>query len=174
MVKRTKRLFTLVIIIVCSLSSKGQIVINSPFKPFSYDEMVAPLQAVANFQKECCETLIGLMENAEQIEPYINKSIEPITWKRYADYYNSVVDEYNRIRKNGTNQGTRNRISELQRNFSRVIKGIGNAYNRRNELAKNQYERIRTTHEKCCRWFSEIPLDEFLDGKTPNVTYSIY
>lgn len=171
MVNKLKFVLPLIIACVSPVVSFSQIVINSQFRPFSYDEMVAPLQAVTNFHNQCCETLIGLMENAEQIEPYINKENDPITWKRYADYYNSIVDEYNRINKNGTNQGTRGRINDLKRNFSKVINGIGNAYNRRNELANNQYQRVRATNEKCNRWYAEISLDEFLDGKTPTVSY---
>lgn len=171
MVNKLKYVSLLFISFVCSTNSYGQIVINSQFRPFSYDEMVAPLQAAANFHRVCTETLLSLMENAEQLEPYINRDKDPISWKRYVDYYNSVVDEYNRIQKNGTNQGTRARINDLKQNFSRVIIGIGNAYNRRNELANNQYQRVRSTNEKCSRWFSEISLDEFLDGNTPTISY---
>lgn len=174
MVNSKLQILTLLFSLFCSVPSFCQIVINSQFKPLSYDEMVAPLQMVANFHRECSQTLVSLMENAESIESCINKDADPLTWKRYADYYNSIVDEYNRIQKNGTNQGTRGRIAELRRNYSRVINGIGNAYNRRNELANNQYQRVRATNEKCSRWFSEISLDEFLDGRTPSVTYSTY
>lgn len=171
MVKKFITLLVLTLFFSSPETINAQIVINSQFKPFTYDEMVAPLQTYANFYNQCCETLIGLMDNAEQIEAYINKEKEPITWRRYADYYNSILEEYNRIQKKGTNQGTRGRINDLKRNFSRVINGIANAYNRRSELSNNQSQRINSTHERCDRWYSEISLDEFLDGKTPSVSY---
>ena len=127
MVKRIIYSTLILLSVIFSERATAQIVINSQFKPFSYEELAAPLRAATQFHNQCCETLIGLMENAEQVEQYINKENEPITWRRYADYYNSIVDEYNRINRNGTEAGTRRRINDLKRNFSRVIKGITGA-----------------------------------------------
>lgn len=153
-------------------SAEAQIVINSQFKPFSYEEMMAPLQAVQEFHNQCLETLQNLLENAEKVEPYINKEREPLTWRRYADYYNSVASEYRSINENGVNKGTRGRINTFKKEYSKVINGIISAYNRRNEKANYQFKRIQSTQEKCSRYFLDISLDEFLDGKTPIVTYT--
>ena len=167
-----KRAGTIIIIIVLSLTfGVNAQTITSKFRPLSYDEMMAPIVAAQNFHNQCCESLIGLMDAAEKIEPYINKEKDPITWRRYADYYNSIVDEYNRINKNGTNQRTRSNINNLRKNFS-IINGIGNAYNKRNELAEHQYRRIQAIHCNPDRLYIDISLDEFLDGKTPSVNYN--
>lgn len=167
-----KKLLQLIILFVFAMPCIANAqVITSKFRPLSYGEMVAPLQAYSNFVNQCLAKLEKLMENAEQIEPYINKAIETKTWERYASYYNSISAEYNRIIDRGTDQGTRRRINELARTFSDVIDNIGNAYNRRAELSRNQFQRIQSTHERCSRYFADIPLDEFLDGKTPIVNY---
>lgn len=171
MVNLQRSLFLAICLSLFSHIAHSQIVINSRFKPISYEEMMAPLVAAQQFHNQCISTLDDLLERTEQVEQYINKDLEPKTWRRYADYYNSIVDEYNRINKQGTDTGTRSRINNLKRNFSHVINGIINAYNRRIELANNQYRRIQSTNERCNRFFSEIPLDEFLDGNTPRISY---
>ena len=167
----TKIFYIFVFVIFLHFAESANAQSTARFTPFTYEEMAAPLRAYTNFFNQCCETLIDLMENAEQIEPYINKEKEPITWQRYCNYYNSIVNEYNSINKQGTNTGTRGRINNLKRNFSRVINDIANTYNRRNQLANNQFQRIQSTKERCDRYFSDIPLDEFLDGKTPSIKY---
>lgn len=167
-----KKIFAIVFVFIClnAFNSSAQIRINSQFRPYSYDEMVAPLQAYQQFYNQCLGRLSNLLENAETIEEYIDKNKDPECWRRYTNYYNSVVNEYNSIRNNGTNQGTRNRISNLEREF-KVINSLGNAYNRRADLSNTQFQRIRSTNERCDRYYSDMSLDEFLDGKTPSVTY---
>ena len=162
---------TLLCVFLCgAFSNSSAQTTNSAFRPFSFAEMAAPFQMMKQFQDECLNTLMELMDKAESVESYIDKNQDPTCWNRYTEYYNSIVDEYQSILKSGTNQGTRNRIFNLRKNFI-VIDDIKRAYNRRYELSNSQYQRISATHEKCTRYYSAISLDEFLDGNTPTVTY---
>jgi hypothetical protein len=81
----------------------------------------------------------------------------------YADCYNSIIDEYNSILKNGTNQGTRKAISDLRRQSSSLLASIKAAYDRRNRLSNDQYARLRAVDGLICnRFFSDISIDEFM------------
>lgn len=155
-----------------AIGTNAQIVVNSQFKPMTYDEMLAPLIMAQRFQKECLNNLETLAEQTEQAEQFISKEKDPATWRVYADCYNSIIDEYNSILKNGTNQGTRKGISDLRRQSSSLLKSIKAAYDRRNRLSNDQYARLRAVNGLMCnRFFSDISIDEFMNGKTPTVTY---
>ena len=143
---------------------------TAQYRGMTFDEMMKPLLLYRNFFDECNNQLIALMESAQEIEPYIDRNKDPNTWNRYTAYYNSVVNEYNNINQRGTNQNTRSNIANLRRRFSEINSIIA-AYNRRADLANAQYHRLRSTNQRCDRYYSEISLDEFLDGKTPVVNY---
>ena len=138
----------------------------------TFDEMAAPLIMAQRFQQECLNNLDALAEQTEQAEQFISKEKDPTTWKVYADCYNSIVNEYNSILKNGTNRGTRKAISDLRRQSSSLLASIKAAYDRRNRLSNDQYARLRAVDGLMCnRFFSDISIDEFMNGKTPTVTY---
>ncbi len=154
-----------------AISTKAQYV-NSQFKALSYDEMVAPLLMYQRFVQKCLDDLESLAEQTEQAEQFVNEEKDPVTWKMYADCYNSIIDEYNSISKNGTNKGTTRIISDLRRQSSSLLACIKSAYDKRNRLASEQYARLKALDGLMCdRFFSDISIDEFMNGKTPTVTY---
>ena len=167
-----KKYMLIIVVMFVTIGANAQIVVNSQFKARSYDEMVAPLLMVQRFHQECLDNLDALAEQTEQAEQFISKEKDPATWKVYADCYNSIIDEYNSILKNGTNQGTRKAISDLRRQSSSLLASIKAAYDRRNRLSNDQYARLRSVDGLMCnRFFSDISIDEFMNGKTPTVTY---
>ena len=142
------------------------------FRPFSYDELAAPAIAAQRYHNQCCQYLIQLMESAQEIEAYISKAKDPICWSRYCNYYNSVVDEYKNINKNGVDRGTEQRISNLKTKFS-VINAIMSAYNKRSDMANDQYRRLQSSPNiRCDKFYMDFSVDAFLDGKTPRVNYT--
>lgn len=157
-------------LIVAALPSKAYRTFNAKPNFPSYSDMMAPLIAYQQFYNECLEKLSNLLENTESIEGYIDKTKDPQCWQQYVNYYNAVINEYNNIQKNGTDTGTRNRINSLRRDF-KIINSIVNAYNRRTQLSESQFLRLRSTNERCDKFYSDMSLDDFLDGKTPTITY---
>ena len=169
---KMKKYIFIIAAMFLAISANAQIVVNSQFKPMTYDEMAAPLIMAQRFHQECLNNLDALAEQTEQAEQFISKEKDPTTWKVYADCYNSIIDEYNSILKNGTNQGTRKAISDLRRQSSSLLASIKAAYDRRNRLSNDQYARLRAVDGLMCnRFFSDISIDEFMNGKTPTVTY---
>lgn len=167
-----KKYLFLIATMFLAIGANAQIVTNSRYKAMSFDEMAAPLLIYQRFYQECLDKLEALAEQTEQAEQFISKDKDPATWKVYADCYNSIINEYNSIVKNGTNQGTRKAISDLTRQSSSLLAGIKAAYDRRNRLSNDQYARLRATDGLTCnRFFSDISIDEFMNGKTPIVTY---
>lgn len=158
--------------LLCIAQAEAQIVINSQFKARSFEEMAAPLIMAQKFQNECLEKLEVLSEETEEIESFINKEKDPVSWKMYADCYNSIIDVYNDIVRRGTNQGTRNTISSLRRASISVRNQIKTAYEKRAQLANDQYIRIKSIQGLICdKYYSDISLDCYLNGNTPEVKY---
>lgn len=152
--------------------SSAQFVVNSTYQPMSYEEIAAPYVIVAKFQKECLSALENIAKNTKQVESLMSSDKDPICWDEYADCYNSIIDAYERICNRGTNQQTRGTISELNRRSNSVCSRIRAAYNRRAQLANDQYSRLQSVSGlKCDKFYSDMSLDEFLDGKTPDVNY---
>lgn len=166
-----KILFLITMTFMC-ISADAQYVVDTHYKAMSFDEMAAPLIMAKKFQEECINSLETLAEQTEQAEQFISKGKDPNTWRTYADCYNSIIDEYNSILKNGTSQSTRKNISNLKRQSSALLASIRAAYERRNRLANDQFERLRAVDGlTCSRYFSDMSIDEFIDGNTPMVTY---
>ena len=169
---KMKKYIFIIAAMFLAISANAQIVVNSRFKSMTFDEMAAPLIMAQRFQQECLNNLDALAEQTEQAEQFISEEKDPATWEVYADCYNSIIDEYNSILKNGTNQGTRRAISDLRRQSSSLLASIKAAYDRRNRLSNDQYARLRAVDGLMCnRFFSDISIDEFMNGKTPTVTY---
>ena len=161
-----KKVIILVLSFLSVFCSNAQV-----FEPLTYEELAAPLRAATAYHNQCCDALIQLMEGAQSIEAYISKDKDPICWTRYCNYYNSVVAEYNSINQYGVNGGTRQHISNLRTNFS-VIRAIGIAYEKRYNLAQEQYNRLKSSPNlRCDKYYWDLSVDDFLDGKTPKVNY---
>lgn len=169
-----KKIFTSVFLTTFIMHAKAQIIIDTQsFKPFTYEEKMAPILMVQRFVNECLETLDNLAEQTSSIEPFLNKQKDPIAWKLYADCYNAIVDEYNNIAQYGTNQYTRGIISSLKTRSRNVRSTIKAAYDRKNQLAYDQYQRLQSSPGmKCSEFYADMSLDCFLNGNTPEVTYS--
>ena len=167
-----KYIFLIVATFIVVGTNAQNIVVNARFKARSFDEMAAPLLMIRQFQQECLSNLEALAEQTEQAECFISEDKDPVTWKEYVGCYNSIIDEYNSILKKGTNTGTRKAISDLRRQSSSFITRVKAAYDRRNRLSNDQYARLRAIDGLTCdRFFSDISIDEFMDGKTPTVIY---
>ncbi len=167
-----KKLSFLFLILIICVEAKAQIVVNSQYKARSFDDMVAPFIMVQKFQEECLNSLVTLLDQLKQAEQFISEEKDPNTWNKYENCYNSIVDEHNSIVKNGTNQSTRNNISNLKMKSSSLLADIRAAYERRNRLSNDQYARLRAVDGlTCSRYFSDISIDEFMNGNTPTVTY---
>lgn len=167
-----KRIYVIIVFMNLLLSASAQLVINSQFQPITYDEMVAPLIMVQRFQKECLNNLQEILNQTETVEVYISKEKDPIVWGKYADCYNSIISAYNSIIENGTNQGTRGVISNKRKESISLVNMIKSAYEKRNRMSQGQYARLQAVPGLVCnKYYSDISLDAYINGKEPEVTY---
>lgn len=143
---------------------------NAQFRPLTFDDMMKPILMYEKFFDECNNEMTNLLQQTQQIEPYIDRQKDPRSWERYQRYYAELKGAYDLLHERGANSNTKPHIAQLKRRFSEINSIIA-AYNRRVDLANSQYQRLRYSDQRCDRYYSDISLDEFLDGKTPVVNY---
>ena len=128
------------------------------------------LEAIQARYDQAEQLLVGLYENAQELNGRLDPQKEPICYKRFKKYVDDLQAEINRIHKNGYDTEISSRASNFRLRYSNEISPIITAYNRRVELANSQNATISANPGiRYDRLYYEISLDEFLNGKTPNV-----
>ena len=155
-----------------SIAAEAQIAINAQFKARSFNDLAAPYIMYKKFYDECIDTLDNLLEQVKQAEEYISEDKDPLTWCEYVSCYDAIVNEYNSIQTGGTDQNTRSNISRLRKRSTSLLTSIKAAYNKRNMLANEQYNRLRSVEGLTCdRFYSDMSIDNFINGSIPYVNY---
>ena len=131
------------------------------------------LQAMQARYDQAEQLLVGLYENAQELNGRLDPQKEPICYRNYKKYVDDLQAEINRIHKDGYDTEISSRASNFRLRYSNEISPIITAYNRRVELANSQSATMAANPGiRYDRLYYEISLDEFLNGKTPNVVTS--
>lgn len=117
-------------------------VINSRFKPFSYEEMSRPLAAYTD-EYNAQEAAYGeLADKAAQWERLKNSEIDQDTYQQYRNYANTLQQAADSLAKEGLKPGGRKAVQDARRKYTEEIFPIEQAYQKRAELSKMQKEMI--------------------------------
>ena len=144
------------------------IVINSKFRPFSYDEMVRPLAQYKEAYDKVEQDYSNLTLQTEMFKDIVNQSVSPEAYKmyrRYSDDLTRVTDDFSK----GMNISNRRAIMEMRRRYAQDITPIANAdaaMKAANEL------RIKAGPDAIFEVGQYNSLDQFLHGKTANNNYT--
>ena len=131
------------------------------------------LEAIQARYDQAEQLLVGLYENAQELNGRLDPSKEPICYRKYKKYVDDLQAEINRIHKDGYDTEISSRASNFRLRYSNEISPIITAYNRRVELANSQNATMAANPGiRYDRLYYEISLDEFLNGKTPSVVTS--
>ena len=117
-------------------------VINSRFKPFSYEEMLRPLAAYTD-EYNAQEAAYGeLADKAAQWERLKNSEMDQDTYQQYRNYANTLQQAADSLAKEGLKPGGRKAVQDARRKYTEEIFPIEQAYQKRAELSKMQKEMI--------------------------------
>lgn len=101
--------------------------LNSQFKPFTYDELVKPLQDYGEAYREVEEQYNDLAQQTEAWKNIATQENSPeayAMYKKYADELNAVVSDFSR----GMTIQNRGKLSGLKTRYASEITPISNAY----------------------------------------------
>lgn len=143
------------------------LVINSQFRPFTYDEMVKPLVQYKEVYDKVEQDYSDLATQTEMWKDIVNQTNSPeayAMYKEYSDRLNSIVEDFSR----GMTLKNRGALLGMKRDYARNITPIARAseaMNAANEL------RVKAGPDAIFEVGEYNSLDQFLHGKTANNKY---
>ena len=147
----------------------GNIVINSQFKPFSYEELIHPL-VMQTQTHEAIETGLNDWETKASVwDKLKNNPLDKDVYEKYKRYADSVNSSLDSLNKEGLNAINRKSLLDAKRNYAKEIVPIEEAYTKR--LARANFEdQILAKDDSYVfdRRAKDIGLSEFMDN--PNLT----
>lgn len=152
----------------------GYMVVNSRFKPFSYEEMLRPIAAYTD-EYNAQEAAYGELANqAAQWERLKNSQIDQDTYQQYRSYADELQKAADALASEGLKPGGRKALQEVRRRYTENIVPIEQAYQRRAELSKLQKEmRAKDPTTLVERGAEEIALSELIaNPELSPATYS--
>ena len=108
------------------------------FRPFSYQEMLAPVMMANEAHQKLEEAYSELDSQANAIGSLANEANDPVTYQRYKAYESALRTQADALAKNGLTPGSRQSLLDLKGRYAKDITPIQNAITRRRELADEQ------------------------------------
>lgn len=151
------------------------LVINSTFQPFSFEEMLQPVMIAQAAHREVEDAYSDLSTKAGEFEALaesekLRNGDNSETYKRYSSYARDLKAQVDSLMKEGLTSSSRNRMVELKRRYATDIDPIKKASERLKDLSDER--RKQETANPTLRYergYNEIGIDELL--LNPNLTY---
>ncbi len=149
------------------------IVINSKFKPFSYAEMLQPVQMATLAHQEVENEYADLATKANVWEEMANEQTDPYAYKMYKTYSNDLEEQAGQLAREGLTPASRQNMLRMKQRYSSDIIPIEQAYKRRQELIDEQRKLLAQDNTLMFnRNASMLSLDDLI--KNPQLTYQSY
>lgn len=149
------------------------LVIDSAFKPFSYQEMLAPTLMATQAHQEL-ENQYGELEAKASIwEEMANEQTDPYAYKMYKTYANDLREQADQLAREGLNATSRSNMLNMRARYSKEITPIEQAYTARQKQAEQQQQALlQNPTLMFSRNAASTSLDKYL--KNPQLTYESY
>lgn len=112
--------------------------IGSKFRPFSYDELVRPLQEATEAHQALETEYADLDTKAGVWENIANEQTDPVAYRMYKQYSDDLRAQADILATQGLAPGARQNLMRMKGRYSQEITPIENAYTRRRALADEQ------------------------------------
>lgn len=144
-----------------------QLVIDSKFRPFSYDELIKPLMQYKEAYDKVEADYSNLAAQTEQWKDIVNQTQSPEAYAMYSKYandLNNIVDDFSR----GMTLQNRSQLLSMKRRYASDIQPIARA----SEAMKEANDlRVKAGPDAIFEVGEYNSLDQFLHGRTANNKY---
>ena len=144
-----------------------QLVIDSKFRPFSYDELIKPLVQYKEAYDKVEADYSNLAAQTEQWKDIANQTQSPEAYAMYSKYandLNNIVDDFSK----GMTLKNRSQLLAMKRRYASDIQPIARA----SEAMKEANDlRVKAGPDAIFEVGEYNSLDQFLHGKTANNRY---
>lgn len=146
------------------------LILDTKFKPFSYQEMLAPVAASTQAHQALEEEYSELAAKANVWDKMANEQTDPKAYKMYKAYADDLSARADDLMKYGLNASSRKGMLDMRARYSKEIVPIDVAYKRREGLAKEQRDAMKVDPTlRYQRYAREMSLDDFIDD--PSLDY---
>lgn len=146
------------------------LILDTKFKPFSYQEMLAPVAASTQAHQALEEEYNELATKANVWDKMANEQTDPKAYKMYKTYADDLSARADDLMKYGLNASSRKGMLDMRARYSKEIVPIDVAYKRREDLAKEQRDAMKVDPTlRYQRYAREMSLDDFIDN--PSLDY---
>lgn len=121
----------------------ASLVIGSKFRPFSYSEMLAPIEAATTEHRAIEEGLGEMSAKAGMWDKLANQQSDPIAYAQYKTYADDLTKQADLLARQGLTPESRRGLLDMKRRYSNEITPIEVAATKREELTKAQREAIQ-------------------------------
>ena len=149
------------------------LVINSKFKPFSYQELLAPALMSTQAHQAVEEAYADLSAKANIWDKMANETTDPRAHSIYKRYANDLQEQSEQLSKYGLTPTSRQAMFNMRSRYAKEIIPIENAYKKREAQAEAQQKALLANPTLLLsRRASQTSLDDYLDN--PNLDYESY
>lgn len=149
------------------------LVINSQFKPFSYQEMLAPTLMATQAHQELENQYGELATKASIWEEMANEQTDPYAYKMYKTYANDLERQAGQLAREGLNAASRRDMLNMRARYSKEITPIEQAYATRQRQAEQQQQALlQDPTLMLSRRASTTSLDDYI--RNPQLAYDAY
>lgn len=149
------------------------IVINSKFKPFSYQELLAPAMQMTQEHHAIEEAYGDLATKAEIWETLANEQTDKKAYQMYKRYADDLRAQANSLASRGLTPTSRNSLYGMKSRYAQEITPIEIAYKKREEQAKEQrVAEMQNPTLLLSRRAATTSLDDYIDN--PSLDYKSY
>ena len=149
------------------------LVINSQFKPFSYQEMLAPALMATQAHQELENQYGELATKASVWEEMANEQTDPYAYKMYKTYANDLEEQAGQLAREGLNAASRRDMLNMRARYSKEITPIEQAYTARQKQAEEQQKALlQDPTLMLSRRAATTSLDDYI--RNPQLAYEAY
>ena len=149
----------------------ASLVIGSKFRPFSYSEMLAPIEAATTEHRAIEEGLGEMSAKAGMWDKLANQQSDPVAYAQYKTYADDLTKQADLLARQGLTPESRRGLLDMKRRYSNEITPIEVAATKREELTKAQREAIQKDPSLMFNIdYGTASLDDLISN--PNATYN--
>lgn len=149
------------------------LVVNSKFKPFSFERYIQPYQIYGQAYREVEDALGDLSAKANIWENLVNEQTDRNTYIQYKNYANDLRKQVDQLASEGLNAATRKGLLDMRSRYSREIVPIEQAYTARQKQAEEQQKALlQDPTLMLSRRASTTSLDDYI--RNPQLAYESY
>ena len=149
----------------------ASLVIGSKFRPFSYSEMLAPIEAATAEHRAIEEGLGEMSAKAGMWDKLADQQSDPVAYAQYKTYADDLTKQADLLARQGLTPESRRGLLDMKRRYSNEITPIEVAATKREELTKAQREAIQKDPSLMFNIdYGTASLDDLIDN--PNATYN--